>query len=111
MQSPSRVASVLTPLCCNDGFVLSGVVLVWRAGYSHHSGALFTAHAWAQARSVRFPSSPLPSCVPYVRMGLPQVDMPVLFFVDPSFCDDPRMDDVASITLSYTFFESKDWDD
>ena len=44
-------------------------------------------------------------------MGLPQVDMPVLFFVDPSFCDDPRMDDVASITLSYTFFESKDWDD
>lgn len=33
-----------------------------------------------------------------------EVDMPVLFFVDPAMNDDPNMNDVKSITLSYTFY-------
>lgn len=32
------------------------------------------------------------------------VDMPVLFFIDPAFADDPDMEDVTTITLSYTFY-------
>lgn len=36
-----------------------------------------------------------------------RVDMPVLFYVDSSFADDPDMDDVDTITLSYTFFKYK----
>jgi len=33
------------------------------------------------------------------------VDMPVAFYVDPRLNDDPSMADVATITLSYTFYE------
>ncbi|MGH0153654.1 UNVERIFIED_CONTAM: hypothetical protein FKN15_025443 [Acipenser sinensis] len=37
-----------------------------------------------------------------------EVDMPVFFYIDPEFDDDPRMARVDTITLSYTFFEAKD---
>ncbi|WP_010297984.1 cytochrome c oxidase assembly protein [Candidatus Odyssella thessalonicensis] len=35
-----------------------------------------------------------------------RVDMPVMFYIDPAFADDPFMDDVQTITLSYTFYKS-----
>ncbi len=39
-----------------------------------------------------------------------EVDMPVSFFIDPEFMTDPNMDDVTSITLSYTFYNQTDDD-
>ena len=33
------------------------------------------------------------------------VDMPVVFYVDPTISEDPKMKDVEEITLSYTFFK------
>tara|TARA_B000000565_G_scaffold255858_1_gene238397 strand:+ start:39627 stop:40214 length:588 start_codon:yes stop_codon:yes gene_type:complete len=35
------------------------------------------------------------------------VDMPLLFYIDPEITEDPAMDDVETITLSYTFFRFK----
>lgn len=35
-----------------------------------------------------------------------KVDLPVFFFIDPDFEDDPQMLDVGEITLSYAFFKS-----
>ncbi|CAH0398564.1 unnamed protein product [Chilo suppressalis] len=37
-----------------------------------------------------------------------QVDMPVFFYIDPEFIEDPRMEFVDEIILSYTFFEAKE---
>jgi cytochrome c oxidase assembly protein Cox11 len=41
-------------------------------------------------------------------LTLMQVDLPILFYIDPEFADDPLMSKVDSIVLSYTFFEAKD---
>ena len=40
-----------------------------------------------------------------------EVDMPVFFYVDPSFLDDPQMQDVGHVTLSYTFFRTQGLED
>lgn len=34
--------------------------------------------------------------------------MPVFFYIDPEFVEDPKMEYVNEIILSYTFFEAKD---
>jgi hypothetical protein len=39
-----------------------------------------------------------------------EVDMPVLFVIDPDFLKDPAMEHVNSVTLSYTFFKTSDED-
>ena len=35
------------------------------------------------------------------------MDMPVLFYIDPAMHDDPSMNDVKTITLSYNFFKTE----
>ena len=39
-----------------------------------------------------------------------EVDMPVFFFIDPDYVDDPALTNCNNIVLSYTFFQT-DWDD
>eukprot|EP00049_Salpingoeca_infusionum_P007974 m.128737 g.128737 ORF g.128737 m.128737 type:complete len:222 (-) comp13875_c1_seq18:280-945(-) len=36
------------------------------------------------------------------------VDMPVFFYIDPEFAEDPNLVDVDDITLSYTFFKARE---
>jgi cytochrome c oxidase assembly protein subunit 11 len=38
------------------------------------------------------------------------VDMPVQFFIDPAIAKDRNLDDVATVTLSYTFYQVPDQD-
>ena len=33
--------------------------------------------------------------------------MPVYFYVDPAMDEDPGMDDVTTITLTYTFYQTE----
>lgn len=54
---------------------------------------------------------PPPQCFCFEEQRLnPQeeVDMPVFFYIDPEFAEDPKMAKVNLITLSYTFFEAKE---
>eukprot|EP00560_Eucampia_antarctica_P004790 CAMPEP_0197842398 /NCGR_PEP_ID=MMETSP1437-20131217/46718_1 /TAXON_ID=49252 ORGANISM="Eucampia antarctica, Strain CCMP1452" /NCGR_SAMPLE_ID=MMETSP1437 /ASSEMBLY_ACC=CAM_ASM_001096 /LENGTH=226 /DNA_ID=CAMNT_0043452271 /DNA_START=1 /DNA_END=681 /DNA_ORIENTATION=- len=39
------------------------------------------------------------------------VDMPVFFFIDPDYVNDPQLNTVSNITLSYTFFQTDEDDD
>lgn len=39
-----------------------------------------------------------------------EIDMPVFFYVDPKFLDDPAMANVKELTLSYTFFRTGEMD-
>ena len=36
-----------------------------------------------------------------------EIDMPVTFFIDPDIANDPNLNEVTTITLSYTFFETE----
>ena len=35
------------------------------------------------------------------------VDLPVFFYIDPEYANDPKLENVDNIVLSYTFFEAK----
>ena len=35
------------------------------------------------------------------------VDLPVFFYIDPEYANDPQLENVDNIVLSYTFFEAK----
>lgn len=37
-----------------------------------------------------------------------EVDMPVFFYLDPEFAEDPYLEKIHDIVLSYTFFEAKE---
>ncbi|MCR9070861.1 MAG: cytochrome c oxidase assembly protein [Alphaproteobacteria bacterium] len=43
-----------------------------------------------------------------VLMPGQSVDMPVQFFLDPELMNDPKMDGVTTVTLSYTFYPADD---
>ncbi|KAL2630684.1 hypothetical protein R1flu_015370 [Riccia fluitans] len=40
-----------------------------------------------------------------------KIDMPVLFYIDPEFAEDPKMDNINSLILSYTFFKVEEDED
>eukprot|EP00047_Mylnosiga_fluctuans_P001001 m.208613 g.208613 ORF g.208613 m.208613 type:complete len:212 (+) comp10132_c1_seq11:408-1043(+) len=37
-----------------------------------------------------------------------EVDMPVFFYLDPEFAEDPQLEKVEEVTLSYTFFRARE---
>ncbi len=36
--------------------------------------------------------------------GHESVELPILFYIDPDFSNDPKIQDIDTITLSYTFY-------
>jgi cytochrome c oxidase assembly protein subunit 11 len=46
-------------------------------------------------------------CFEEQRLGPKEsLDMPVFFYIDPAFANDPKMEQIHTITLSYTFFKA-----
>ncbi|KAK4685642.1 cytochrome c oxidase assembly protein subunit 11, partial [Tremellales sp. Uapishka_1] len=41
-----------------------------------------------------------------IRAG-EEVDLPVFFFIDRDICDDPQLDNLDDVVLSYTFFKAR----
>jgi cytochrome c oxidase assembly protein subunit 11 len=38
--------------------------------------------------------------------GNESVELPILFFIDPNFSKDPKMKDIDSLVLSYSFYQT-----
>lgn len=36
-----------------------------------------------------------------------EVELPVFFYIDPDYANDPKLENLDSVLLSYTFFEAK----
>lgn len=58
--------------------------------------------------TLTFPPSPISFPQSHAYLLSPQVHMPVFFYIDPEFVDDPKMQNVEMLTLSYTFFEARE---
>lgn len=73
--------------------MISALILICLFTYNMHSGLYFNKIQCF--------------CFEEQRLGgNEEIDMPVFFYIDPAYADDPFMANIENIVLSYTFFKT-----
>ncbi len=86
----------------------SGMAYYWAENYSDQPIIGMATYNVSPDKAARYFHKIACFCFEEQKLDPKQgMEMPVLFFIDPAFAQDPQLKNLHTITLSYTFFNLK----